>query len=433
MKQAVAILLLIGAGAFQEANRPYLEGAIQAARWLDSVAVRTPRGTAWPMDPREAKTIRIDLYSGSPGVVLFFLEAYASTGNHSYLDTARSGAEYLVSSMAQEKVMGLYEGIGGIGFTLLETYKATSDKKFLQAARRCLDWIRERAIKRGAGIEWSDTTDIISGSAGTGLFLLYAARELNDSAFRDLASAAGRRLLELGQQENGGLKWTMSPTSPSLMPNFSHGTSGIAYFLATLYQDTKDPSFLKGALAGAKYLQSIAETEGETCLVFHDEPGGRHLFYLGWCHGPPGTGRLFFRLHQVTGDDVWMDWLNRSARSLLQSGIPEKQTPGFWNNVGQCCGSAGVAEFALSVFGVTRKTEYLEFARNMTADLLARSTHDETGTRWVQAEHRVRPELLLAQTGLMQGSAGIGLWLLHMDNFEHGKKSRIILPDSPFQ
>jgi hypothetical protein len=28
------------------------------------------------------------------------------------------------------------------------------------------------------------------------------------------------------------------------------------------------------------------------------------------------------------------------------------------------------------------------------------------GLRWVQAEHRVRPELLVAQTGYMQGAAG---------------------------
>ena len=52
--------------------------------------------------------------------------------------------------------------------------------------------------------------------------------------------------------------------------------------------------------------------------------------------------------------------------------------------------------------------------------------------RWVQAEHRVRPELLVAQTGYMQGAAGIGIWLLHLDAFDRGKKSWIRLPDSPF-
>ena len=48
------------------------------------------------------------------------------------------------------------------------------------------------------------------------------------------------RLIALGKQEAGGLKWAMSPRFPRLMPNFSHGTAGIAYFLATLYSETKD-------------------------------------------------------------------------------------------------------------------------------------------------------------------------------------------------
>jgi len=432
MIRALAIAVLLAAGMIQQSDRPYLDAAVQAARWLESVAVRTSRGTTWPMDPRERKSVRIDLYSGSPGVVLCFLEAHAATGNQSYLESARAGADHLVASMAGEKVTGLYEGTAGIGFTLIETYKATADRKYLQAARRCVDWIRERAVKKGAGVEWNDTTDIISGSAGTGLFLLYAARELKDPAARDLAASAGRRLMELGIRENGGLKWAMSPNSSTLMPNFSHGTAGIAYFLATLYQETREPQFLESALAGGKYLQSIAETEGDTCLIFHDEPAGKRLFYLGWCHGPAGTGRLFYRLYQATGDGAWLEWLNRAARSLLESGIPEKSHPGLWNNVGLCCGSAGIAEFALDVFRVTKKPEYLEFARKMTADLLEHATRDETGFRWVQAEHRVRPEFILAQTGLMQGSAGIGIWLFRLDAFDQGKKPRITLPDSPF-
>ena len=39
---------------------------------------------------------------------------------------------------------------------------------------------------------------------------------------------------------------------------------------------------------------------------------------------------------------------------------------------------------------------------------------------------------LLAQTNLMQGAAGIGLWLLNLDAFEQGETLHIVLPDSPF-
>jgi hypothetical protein len=51
------------------------------------------------------------------------------------------------------------------------------------------------------------------------------------------------------------------------------------------------------------------------------------------------------------------------------------------------------------------------------------------------AEHRVRPELLIAQTGLMQGAAGVGLVLLRFAAEEGPARpgtARIVMPDSAF-
>jgi lantibiotic modifying enzyme len=141
---------------------------------------------------------------------------------------------------------------------------------------------------------------------------------------------------------------------------------------------------------------------------------------------------LFYRLSQITGDKTWMDWVKRSARSVMISGIPENQTPGFWNNVSQCCGSAGVAEFFLSLHRVTRNAEYLQFAKRLTSSLMAKASPEQAGLKWIQAEHRSQPKLLIAQTGYMQGAAGIGMWLLRLHAFETGKRSFITFPDSPF-
>lgn len=68
----------------------------------------------------------------------------------------------------------------------------------------------------------------------------------------------------------------------------------------------------------------------------------------------------------------------------------------------------------------------------MTRHLLKKAASEGKGLKWIQAEHRVRPDFLVAQTGLMQGAAGIGLWLLKLDAFEKGKKEKISSPDSPF-
>jgi len=429
---ASAVMVQANAAMPSGAARPHLDAALAAEHWISAAALRTEHGTVWPADPREPKSVSYDLYSGAPGVVLFYSELYRSTGDARYRAALLSGADALVAALDTEKDTGLYTGIAGIGFALAEASKATRSRKLKDAALRGAQLLRERAKKTGAGITWNDTTDIISGSAGTGLFLLYMAREFGDAASRETAVQAGLHLIELARPENGGLKWAMDPNFPRLMPNFSHGTAGVAHFLATLYQETKRKEFLDAALAGARYLQSVAETSGDICLIFHNEPDGKNLYYLGWCHGPVGTARLWYRLYQATGDRAWLGWLEKSARAILASGIPEKQTPGFWNNVSVCCGSAGVAEFFLEIYRVTRKPEYLEFSERVTADLLARATRDSGGMRWVQAEHRVRPELLVAQTGYMQGAAGIGMWLLHLDAFERGKKSWIRLPDSPF-
>jgi lantibiotic modifying enzyme len=234
--------------------------------------------------------------------------------------------------------------------------------------------------------------------------------------------------------DTGGRKWPMDRATAQRLPNFSHGTAGVAYFLATLYQATQERAFLDVALAGAAYLQAVANTEGDVCLIFHHEPDeeGRRLYYLGWCHGPAGTARLWYRLWQATGDRGWLAWTDKSARAILASGIPDQQTPGFWNNVGQCCGSAGVAELFLARHRDTGEAAALAFARRVSDQMLARATRDGAGARWIHAEHRVRPAEVAAQTGWMQGAAGIGAWFLHLDAFERGAGPPIRFPDSPF-
>jgi lantibiotic modifying enzyme len=427
-----AACLLIFIKASEKEKKPYLDAALRATQWIRASAVQTEEGTTWPAIPDNEKSIGNILYNGTPGVILFFLEMYYATGDKTFLDDARAGADYMLATLDKERGAGLYVGISGIGFALEETYKATKDEKYLKGVEKCIHYLKENVVKKKTGVEWSTTTDIISGSAGTGLFLIYAAKELKDTSLLDLAAQAGMRLIELGQSDKGGTKWAADTERPLLMPNFSHGTAGISYFLASLYAETEQKEFLDSALSGARYLQSIAQTEGDTCLIFHDELDGKDLYYLGWCHGPTGSAQLFYRLYQVTGDEGWMEWVEKCARAILLSGIPEKQTPGFWNNVGQCCGSAGVAEFFLNLYRIKQKKEYIDFARHLTSDLLKRGTHDESGLKWIHGEYRRRPEFLQAQTGLMQGAAGIGLWLLHLDYFDRSKTPRIVLPDSPY-
>jgi lantibiotic modifying enzyme len=438
-----ALLLLVvpglPGGAQENAKSPsqaYLREAQSTALWIEGTSIKTDQGIVWPGDPKNPKSVDTTLYAGTPGPILFFLELYRYTGKTQYLQEAKAGADALAASLGKDQPTGLYEGLAGEGFTLGEAYLVTGDRKYKAAALQCVEWLKQDAKKSGEGVEWNDVTDVIAGGSGTGLFLLWAAEKLQAPGAQELAVQAGEHLIELAKPtEGGGLRWLMDPTFPREMPNFSHGTAGVAYFLATLYGKTKKKEFLDAALRGARYLISIATTQGNICLIYHDNTAsGKSLYYLGWCHGPVGTARLFYRLHRDTNDPQWLDWTKRSAQALIVEGAPEKAvTPGTWHNVSACCGVTGEAEFFLNMYRLTNESEYFDLAKRGTDRLLTLATQDDKGARWVQVERRVLPDVAVAQTGYMQGASGVGMWLLHMSAFMERKTKPIItFPDDPF-
>src|SRR5207247_7875297 len=115
----------------------YRDAALEAARWISASAIHTDHGPVWPADPTDAKSVNDTLYAGTPGVILFFIEAFHSTGDQSFLKDARAGADHLLVAFVNEKESGLYVGIAGIGFALVETFKATRDPKYREGATRC--------------------------------------------------------------------------------------------------------------------------------------------------------------------------------------------------------------------------------------------------------------------------------------------------------
>ena len=140
---------------------------------------------------------------------------------------------------------------------------------------------------------------------------------------------------------------------------------------------------------------------------------------------------MFHRLASATGDASWSAYIPKLAQGTIASGVPQR-SPGFWNNVSQCCGNCGVSDFFASQYSLTGNEPYLTFAKQVADDALARSTADGDGMKWIQAENRVSPDVVLAQTGLMQGAAGVGLSMLRLDAAMRKRRPTIVLPDAPY-
>jgi lantibiotic modifying enzyme len=434
---APAILdALDGAQAGVQESRPWLAAALKAERWLAQSAMSGPNGMSWPADPAKPKSITTDLYTGMAGVVLFYLELHNATGDQSALRTAAAGAGFLLASVPDEPgdtPMGLYTGLAGTAIVLAHAHAATKEAKYQVGVKRIL-WLLSRSARRnGQGVEWNQSTDIISGSAGIGLALLALRDETREFDTTELAARAADRLIERSQLVGPDQRtWLSSPQMPRNYPNFSHGTAGVSFFLARVSGTSSSGGHLDAALAGERWLRSITTpVPNGGRMIYHSAPGNEALFYLSWCHGPAGTARLYRALAAVTRDPTWDARVNELALGIQAMKVPER-SPGFWNNISQCCGNCGVTEFFLALHRRNGDAGRLAFAEEVAHDTLKRATAERDGFKWVQAEHRVRPELLVAQTGLMQGAAGVGLAMLHLDGAREGRRPFVRLPDDPF-
>jgi lantibiotic modifying enzyme len=434
-----AIMLTLGWGAIADSqgntDSVYLNHALQAEQFIASQIIEGDKGVYWRIAPEAEAAPNYNFYHGSGGVALFYLELYAATSNQHYLDLAVSAGNEIVANTATASGgrISMYSGLPGDVFVLNELYKRTKDDRFRDAARHAIDQIKAQSKTLGNGVGWIEKNpfgayneantnigemyDLTIGSAGVGIMFLYAYRDKLDEEGVEWSVRIADRLLEVAEKTDDGLRWPMMDNLPApyIMPNFSHGPAGIAYFFADLYTETKQQKYLDAALSAAEYVQSRAVPKGDGILVTHHErPDPADLYYLSTCHGPPGTGRLMFLLHQITGDNQWLDWIESNMKGMLATGAPEKRSEGFWNNHGQCCGDAGLGDYAVYLYRATGKESYLNVA-NRIAEYLVSDANKKDGTlSWTTAEMRIKPEFTQTQTGYMQGAAGMGSFFLHL-------------------
>ena len=264
-------------------------------------------------------------------------------------------------------------------------------------------------------------TDVVLGTAGVVLVAVWAGGE----HARDIAATGGEALLQAADQTKGGLDWAMLPGKTSRMPNYSHGTAGIATALAIAGAALDRDDFIAAARQGAQHLLTVGSLADGGFIIPHTLPYSSRdvepVTYT-WCHGPAGTSQLFAALAHAGVDTVAglgvTGLRQRCLHSILASGIPQRLRPGFWDNDGRCCGTAGVGDILLDAAqdgaGQAAYGTLLHGARIMADALVERAIRDEAGARWRFLEHRHDPPLLPPGTSWMQGAAGIAAFLLRL-------------------
>jgi hypothetical protein len=284
--------------------------------------------------------------------------------------------------------------------------------------------------------------DATLGTASVLLGALWALRH-DVSGSAELADLAVGILLAEGEQRTTGIHWPFVPLRFAMrdevqMPNWSHGQSGIAGAVAAAGIALDRPDLVDAARKGAEHLLTLGDTSDGGLRIPHRIPGqeGLDTFTYSWCHGPTGTSLLFAALARAAvsavGDRSPSHWERACLHSLQVSGIPERRYPGFWDNDGRCCGTAGVGDVVLNIWQRTGADDDLAFAVTLADAIVDRAIVDRAITEeqacyWRFVEHRNADPLNPPGPGWMQGAAGIAAYLFRLARaLEHGRSAAAV-------
>jgi hypothetical protein len=394
-----------------QAVRPSSPGA--RATQARSIA----RGAAdWLVEHADLEGEDPSLYHGQAGVLVALEEAAHVLGGNRYARAVTDGLRKLSAAVEDLQDSSLYFGLAGLAFAL-EALGRPDD------ASRALGHVRSRFD----GQRWSPMFELLSGNAGVGLAALYAGD-------LELAVLAVTPYLTMADRTAYGVNWPVRPTPPR-SHHIAHGTLGIVYALAAIGAAASRDDLIEVALAGAADVVSRNEGGSDGFLVAHSDPPHRpdliERYSLGWCNGPAGDAQVFRLLARVTEDLAWSTLVDRCWHTVTGSGIPRRLRPGFWDNNGRCCGTAGV--LALACDRIAEEGDDWTFADVLVDDLIARATVDGMGVRWSNYEHRATPPALAPRPGWAMGNAGIVRELLRYARLREGASGDYAIqwPDHP--
>ncbi|MEP6649076.1 MAG: lanthionine synthetase LanC family protein [Lapillicoccus sp.] len=269
-------------------------------------------------------------------------------------------------------------------------------------------------------------TDATVGTASVLLGAVWGMRN-GVAGARELAERTASILLAEAEPVSTGLSWRYVPlrflkVARPEMPNWSHGLAGVAATLALAGVELGRPDLLHAARLGAEHLVTLADRCGGGFVVpissLAVDPALAEPVSYGWCHGPTGTSLLFLALHRAGVSEVagqpTTSWYARGRHSVRTSGLPDRQRPGFWDNDGRCCGTAGVGDAFLDAYARAGDDADLALAVELADALVERAVETNGHAYWRFVEHRNAEPLLPPGVGWMQGAAGIAAYLFRL-------------------
>ena len=357
-----------------------------AARFLDEVGFDNPRHlTGLPEPP----TASVNL--GAAGIAMALYRMACLREEPSWLSLAdvwacRALAECERQGAFHAAELGLDASVVG-PVSVFHTASGVHCVRFF-IAHAMADFVSQNAALQAfveAADQPCDNPDLTLGRAGT---LLAAALMLDASPSNALLDRAP--LKRFGQKVFDAL-WAWMDGLPPIGEGqemtrlgMAHGWAGLLY--ASLQWMRASGAAVPSSLAErAHQLAQLAQPDGLLLRWPLEVRGGKARFSAevasSWCNGGAGQVFLWTAVHQLLGDECWLDIAQRTGRMVWQD---PQATPGL------CCGLAGRTYALLNLYRHSGEDRWLERCRELAA--------------------RIRPGApgaVAGSLGLFQGAAGL--------------------------
>ena len=266
------------------ANKALLDTERVPSYWGVS---QTPNST-WAIKPRHW-----GIFDGLDGISLFYLNLYLVTDNVQF---KAIGEKFLKIGIEQfERYNSFYQNIDSFNRISLFNYPVSTfylseifiesgvslDFVTSQATDTLLDWIEYN-------YQFDQDFDLLSGGAGTLLYLYKLYQRTQNSRILQLASNIGDYLLKHAKPLASGHYW--QSIYGKAFTGWSHGSAGMAYAFFVLHDLTKEKRFQEAAQKSLAFERHMFDSEKQYWYYFlwHESQTMEKMENHYWAYGSGG-------------------------------------------------------------------------------------------------------------------------------------------------
>lgn len=357
-----------------------------------------------------------NLSGGDAGIAVFFHYMDEAFPGEGYQKIAIQFLERAIDTVSEVQMLpALYGGFTGVAYavTHVETpLSALSEGVDLQEVDAALGKYLTRT-------PWPDHYDLINGLVGFGVYMLQ--RLPRKIAIVNLERIVAH-LSELAERSDQGITWH---TSPEQLPlgsreqywqgwynlGVAHGVPGVIALLGEIVAENIAQPEARELLDGSvrwMLAQKLPEGTGSWFDIYlgvgHEPCASR----LAWCYGDPGVSVALLRAAQCIGEPEW----ERAAIEIAKAALKRPLSRSGVSDASLCHGSAGLGHIFNRLYQSTREKPFRQAARfwfDHTRQI-RRPGEGVGGFLYHSVDGEDVQEV--AEPGILQGAAGIGLALL---------------------